>query len=157
MPLVLAGGKGWLMEGLRRALEELGIADQVIMPGYVSDAELAWLYRNCFANLYPSLFEGFGLPVLEGMQFGAASIVSDASSLPEVAGNAALMVAPEDVEGWAQAMLRLSRDAPGRARLRAAAVTQAARFDRRASATALLDLYAEAVAAPRRFAAALPA
>ncbi len=157
MPLVLAGGKGWLMEGLQRALEDLGIARQVIMPGYVSDGELAWLYRNCFGNLYPSLFEGFGLPVLEGMQFGAASIVSDASSLPEVAGNAAVLVPPEDVEGWAQAMLRLSRDAPARARLRAAAVTQAARFEPRASATALLDLYAEALTVPKRFAEALPA
>jgi glycosyltransferase involved in cell wall biosynthesis len=151
MPLVLAGGKGWLMEDFGQRLAALGIADRVIVAGYVRDDELAWLYRNAFANLYPSLFEGFGLPVLEGMQFGAASIVSNASSLPEVAGDAALLLAPDDVEGWTQAMLRLSRDEDERARLRAASTKQAARFDRSASAAALLSLYAEAAAAPKRF------
>ena len=59
------------MEDFQKHLSELGIAAYILMTGYVSDQELIWLYRNCYANLYPSLFEGFGLPVLEGMQFGA--------------------------------------------------------------------------------------
>ncbi len=107
MPLVLAGGKGWLMEDFR-ASQLLGLEADIVLTGYVSDDELVWLYRNCYANLYPSLFEGFGLPVLEGMQFGAATIASSATSIPEVAGDAAILLPPEDTEGWAQAMLGLA-------------------------------------------------
>jgi glycosyltransferase involved in cell wall biosynthesis len=151
LPLVLAGGKGWLMEDFGRELDALGIAAHVIFAGYVDDDELRWLYRHCFANLYPSHFEGFGLPVLEGMQLGAASIVSDASSLPEVAGKAALLLPPGDGEAWAQAMLRLTRDEDERVKRRGDAVLQAAHFDRRTSANALVALYEEAVAAPKRF------
>lgn len=150
MPLVFAGGKGWLMEGFRSRLESLGVADKVLMTGYVSDHELAWLYRNCLANLYPSLFEGFGLPVLEGLQFGAASIVSSSTSLPEAAGDAALLVAPGDTEGWAQAMLRMAREAGLREQLKEAGPRQAARFDRKAAAAALLAVYDEARGAPKR-------
>jgi glycosyltransferase involved in cell wall biosynthesis len=150
MPLVLAGGKGWSMEGFEEALDRLGVRGQVVMAGYVTDEELAWLYRNCHANLYPSVFEGFGLPVLEGMQFGAPTLVSNASSLPEVAGDAAILLDPGDSEAWARAMLRVAGDSVERARLSAAARARAARFDRRASATALLDLYEEAVDAPKR-------
>lgn len=150
MPLVLAGGKGWLMEGFRRKVESLGIAQHVVMTGYVEDAELVWLYRYCFANLYPSLFEGFGLPVLEGMQFGAPTICSNASSLPEAAGEAALLVAPEDVEGWAAAMKRLAGDPAERSRLANAGPLQAQHFERAAAARSLLALYDEAVAVPKR-------
>ncbi|WP_300157602.1 glycosyltransferase family 1 protein, partial [Solidesulfovibrio sp.] len=97
MPLVLAGGRGWLMDDVARTVRELGIADRLVFTGYVSDAELAWLYASCHAFLYPSLFEGFGLPVLEAMSLGAAVVCSDATSLPEVAGDAAVLVDPLDV------------------------------------------------------------
>jgi glycosyltransferase involved in cell wall biosynthesis len=150
MPLIFAGGKGWLMENFQKHLEELGIADQVIMTGYVSDDELIWLYRNCYANLYPSLFEGFGLPILEGMQFGAPTLTSNTTSLPEVAGDAALLLAPEDVEGWAQAMLELAGNRLKRDQLHAAARDQAGRFDWKRSAKTLLHLYEEALASPKR-------
>lgn len=152
MPLVLAGGKGWLMEGFEREVAQLGIADQVIVTGYVADQELIWLYRNCFANLYPSFFEGFGLPVLEGMQFGAATLASSSSSLPEVTGEAAVAVGPADIEGWTQAMVRLAREPGERRRLQEAGRARAAHFDRRASANALLRLYEEAAAQPKRYA-----
>jgi glycosyltransferase involved in cell wall biosynthesis len=150
MPLVLAGGKGWMMDGFAQRIAAMGLGDCVILTGYVSDEELAWLYRHCFANLYPSLFEGFGLPVLEGMQFGAATIASSASSIPEVAGDAGLLVDPLDTEGWAQAMRAVASEGERHARLRAAAPVQAARFDRAASARALLDLYEEASRAAKR-------
>ena len=150
MPLVVAGGKGWLMEGFAERLSRRGLAGRVILTGYVSDDELVWLYRHCFANLYPSLFEGFGLPVLEGMQFGAATIASSSSAIPEVAGEAGVAVDPLDTEGWAQAMLALARDAERLARLRAAAPAQAARFDRTNSARDLLALYEEAGRAGKR-------
>lgn len=150
MPLVLAGGKGWLMENFQRELSELGIADNIVMTGYVSDEELIWLYRNCYANLYPSLFEGFGLPVLEGMQFGAPTIASNSTSIPEVAGNASILLDPGDVEGWARAMLRLCIDQTEKVRLSDLAREQAANYDWKKSATALLNLYGEAMAFPKR-------
>ena len=150
MPLVLAGGKGWLMEDFQEHLSELGIAAHVVMTGYVSDEELIWLYRNCYANLYPSLFEGFGLPVLEGMQFGAPTLASRSTSIPEVAGDAAILLAPEDTDGWAQAMLRLAANRVERDQLSAAAREQAGRFDWKRSATSLLQLYEEALASPKR-------
>ena len=150
MPLVFAGGKGWHMEDFPDYLTQLGISDAVVMTGYVSDAELIWLYRNCYANLYPSLFEGFGLPVLEGMQFGAPTLVSDSSSLPEVAGDAAVLLPPDDVRAWADAMLQLAASPARRRELSARALQQSARFDPRRNAEALLALYQEAVASPRR-------
>ena len=150
MPLVLAGGKGWLMEDFQDYLSALGIQAHVMMTGYVSDEELIWLYRHCYANLYPSLFEGFGLPVLESMQFGAPTLASNSTSIPEVAGEAAILLDPEDTEGWAQAMFRLSENKYERDQLSAAALAQAERFDCKLSASALLQLYAEAVASPKR-------
>ncbi len=150
MPLVLAGGKGWLMEDFQKHLSELGIDAQIVMTGYVSDNELIWLYRNCYANLYPSLFEGFGLPVLEGMQFGAPTLTSNSTSMPEVAGDAAILLAPEDTEGWVRAMLRLAANRLERDQLSKAALTQAAQFDWKHSATTLLQLYEEAMASPKR-------
>jgi glycosyltransferase involved in cell wall biosynthesis len=150
MPLVLAGGKGWLMEDFQRHLVDLGLASQILMTGYMSDDELIWLYRNCYANLYPSLFEGFGLPVLEGMQFGAPTLTSNSTSIPEVAGDAAILLAPEDVESWAQEMLQLSASQVKRNYMRAASLEQAAKFEWKRSAESLLQLYEEALDAPKR-------
>jgi glycosyltransferase involved in cell wall biosynthesis len=150
MPLVLAGGNGWMMDDFREYLSETGIAKHIIMTGYVSDEELIWLYRNCHANLYPSVFEGFGLPVLEGMQFGAATVASRSTSIPEVAGPAAILLDPEDTEAWAQTMLRLAANEVERDQLRTAARIQAGRFGWKGSAEALLQLYDEALASPRR-------
>jgi glycosyltransferase involved in cell wall biosynthesis len=150
MPLVLAGGKGWLMEDFMRHLSELKIAAHIVLTGYISDEELIWLYKNCFANLYPSLFEGFGLPILEGMQFGAPTLSSQSTSIPEVAGNAAILLAPEDNEGWAQAMLRLASNRLERDQLSAAVRERAGYFDWKRSALSLLQLYEEALACPKR-------
>jgi len=150
LPLVLAGGKGWLMDDFQKHLRTLAIDNRVIMTGYVSDDELIWLYRNCYANLYPSLFEGFGLPVLEGMQFGAPTLTSRSTSMPEVAGDAAVLLDPEDIDEWAQAMMQLINDLGTRSHLSTAAREQAALFDWRRSATSMLRLYDEAVSSPKR-------
>lgn len=149
-PLVLAGGVGWLMEDFEQHLKKLGIADHVVLTGYVSDKELIWLYRNCYAHLYPSLFEGFGLPVLEGMQFGAATLASDTSSIPEVAGDAAILIDPDDSDQWAEEMLQLSRQPERRNRMRTASWNQAERFSWEKSASSTLELYREAVSNPKR-------
>jgi glycosyltransferase involved in cell wall biosynthesis len=137
------------MDDYEAHLEDLSISDRVILTGYVSDDEHVWLYKNCYANLYPSLFEGFGLPVLEGMQMGAPTVASSSSSIPEVAGDAAILLDPTDVEGWAAALGRLHADPGSRAGLREAASHQAARFDWRDSAGALLRLYDEVLASPK--------
>jgi glycosyltransferase involved in cell wall biosynthesis len=150
MPLVLAGGKGWLMEGFQDYVDSLGLSDQVILTGYISDRELIWLYRNCHASLYPSVFEGFGLPVLEGMQFGAPTICSDATSIPEVAGDAAILLPPYASAAWTQAMLELASDSDRRQQLSAAALERARRFDWKRSAAAMLDIYEEAMRSPKR-------
>jgi len=149
MPLVLAGGKGWLMDDFQKFLSELGIGENVVITGYVSDEELIWLYRNCYANLYPSLFEGFGLPVLEGMQFGAPTLASQSTSIPEVAGQAAILLDPQDIEGWAQAMFRLASNKTEREHLSQTALKQAAKFDWKNSAAELLQVYEEALASPK--------
>ena len=150
MPLVFAGGRGWLMDDFEEYLEQLGIRGQVLMTGYVADEELIWLYRNCYANLYPSLFEGFGLPVLEGMQFGAATICSNATSLPEVAGDACILLLPDDAEAWASAMFRLQVSPAEIEALRIVARKRATRFDWSRSAGRLLEVYNEALALPKR-------
>ena len=135
-PLVLAGGKGWLME-------DFVVPAGVELTGYVSDGELEWLYRNCFAFLYPSLFEGFGMPVLEAMSLGAPVICSNTTSLPEVAGEAGVLVDPLDTGAIADAMRRMEAGEMGRERLREAGVRQAGRFSWEASARKLLEVYEE--------------
>ncbi|MBA2652451.1 MAG: glycosyltransferase family 4 protein [Tatlockia sp.] len=150
MPLVFAGGKGWLMDDFQNYLRELNIESQVIFTDYVSDEELIWLYQNCYANLYPSLFEGFGLPILEGMQFGAPTITSDSTSLPEVAGNAAILLPPNDSDAWAQKMLQLSSNQAEREKMSLAGRKHAERFNWKQSAKALLALYSEALTMPKR-------
>lgn len=150
MPLVFAGGQGWLMEDFQKHLHDLKIESHIIFTGYVSDDELIWLYQNCYASLYPSLFEGFGLPILEGMQFGAATLTSLSTSMPEVAGNAAILLPAEDSKAWAQAMVQLATNPNERERLIKAGREQACRFDWKQSAKSLLQLYTEALAAPKR-------
>jgi glycosyltransferase involved in cell wall biosynthesis len=150
LPLVLAGGKGWLMENFQDYLVKLGISDRVILTGYVSDNELIWLYRNCYANLYPSVFEGFGLPVLEGMQFGAPTLSSNTTSMPEVAGDAAMLLTPHDHQAWTQAMLDLASDQDNRQRLGLAARARATQFNWERSAATMLAIYEEATRSPKR-------
>ncbi|MBA3536836.1 MAG: glycosyltransferase family 4 protein [Tatlockia sp.] len=150
MPLIFAGGTGWLMNDFQNYLRELKIESKVIFTDYVKDEELIWLYQNCYANLYPSLFEGFGLPILEGMQFGAPTLTSNCTSLPEVAGNAAVLLPPENAEAWALAMLQLASNQTSRDKLGLEGVLQARRFDWKQSASSLIELYSEALALPKR-------
>ena len=150
MPLVLAGGKGWRMENFPDYLAKLGILDHVKLLGYVTDDEMIWLYRNCYANLYSSVFEGFGLPVLEGMQFGAPTMSSNTTSIPEVTGAAAILISPHESEAGAQKMLDLSLDAEKRRILGASARERAQRFNWGRSATSMLAIYQEAVNSTKR-------
>jgi glycosyltransferase involved in cell wall biosynthesis len=147
--LVLAGGRGWMEDGLEAFVAERGIADRVRVLGYVEDDTLRWLYAHCFAFAYPSLAEGFGLPVLEAMGLGAAVVTSDRSSLPEVAADAAVLVDPEDESALSAALGRLESEPGLRDALRARALERARAFSWDAAARATLALYEEAVARPR--------
>jgi len=133
--LVLAGRKGWLYEPLFRRVAALGLEDRVRFIGYVPQCDLAPLLSGAHCLAFPSLYEGFGLPVLEAMACGTPVICSNTSSLPEVAGDAALLVAPEDTQAWAEGLYRLLTDAElrrslarrGRRRARAFSWDRAAR------------------------------
>lgn len=147
-PLVIAGGEGWMEDDFDALLSDLGIGERVRRLGYVDDATLASLYANCLAFVYPSLVEGFGLPVLEAMTMGAAVITSNRSSLPEIVGDAGLTVPPEDEEALAGAMRTLADNPGTRERLRAAALRRAAGFSWAAAARSVLEVYQEVLARP---------
>jgi glycosyltransferase involved in cell wall biosynthesis len=108
--LVLAGKKGWLYDDLFARVEALGLEDRVLFAGYVADEDKASLLSGALALVYPSLYEGFGLPVLEAMSCGTPVLTSNVSSLPEVAGHAALLVDPLDVGAIAEGMSCLIAD-----------------------------------------------
>lgn len=126
--LVLAGRPGVGSTDLRRRARELGILDRVVWLSYVPQEHLAALYAGAVALVFPSLYEGFGLPILEAMAWGTPAISSNSSSLPEVVGEAGLLVDPRDVAGWSMAMERLLADEPLRERLIQAGRERAARF-----------------------------
>lgn len=141
LPLVMAGGRGWLEEGLQQYIGELGIQEHVHLTGYIRDEALQWLYQNCFGFVYPSLFEGFGLPVVEAMSLGAAVITSNVTSLPEVCGSAAVMIDPLDRESLAEEMRRLENDSDMRKELQRQALLQGGKFSWEKSAEQVLEIY----------------
>lgn len=125
----------------------LGTGDHVRLPSWVSSADLEGLYEAAAAFAFPSLHEGFGLPVLEAMRRGVPVACSDRSSLPEVAGNAALLFDPEDAEAIRTSLERLLSDEPLRGRLRAAGSPRAALFSWDATAEATAAVYRRALGA----------
>ena len=142
-PLVLAGGRGWLMDDFEKSLDSLDLRQDVILLGYVDDAALQWLYQNCFAFVYPSLFEGFGLPVLEAMGLGAAVITSNVSAIPEIVRSAGAMIDPTDEERIFRAMLQLIEQENWRTSLRQASLARATLFSWDRAARKVLDVYAQ--------------
>jgi len=107
LELVIVGKKGWQYEEILNAPEKFGVSEKVKFLENVTDKELPSLYKNALLFILPSLYEGFGLPVLEAMQFGCPVITSNISSLPEAAGEAALYVNPESVEDIAEKLEKL--------------------------------------------------
>jgi glycosyltransferase involved in cell wall biosynthesis len=132
---------------LEARAERLGLTGQVIFTGYVPDSDLAELYRRASLFVHPSLYEGFGLPVLEAMAAGVPVVSSNRSSLPEVCGEAALLVDPTDTAAMAAAMAQVLSDDQLSARLRREGLLRAKNFTPRIMAERLLKLYIEACGA----------
>jgi glycosyltransferase involved in cell wall biosynthesis len=128
-PLVIVGQRGWKAEAFYEALEAHPFREDILLVGFVPDQALAELYSHAIGLVYPSEYEGFGLPVLEALACGCPVICSAVSSLPEVGGELAYYVDPYDVESIAQQMMALhALPAPARADLKAAAAAWAAGF-----------------------------
>lgn len=140
--LVLVGTRGWKFdEILSEAGRDATLRNRLIFTGYVADADLAPLYAGALAFVYPSLYEGFGLPPLEAMQCGLPVITSNGSSLPEVVGDAALLVPPTDADALCQAILSVVRSSSLRADLSARALARARLFSWDKFTTEHVDLY----------------
>jgi glycosyltransferase involved in cell wall biosynthesis len=146
--LVLAGGRGWGNQRLSEEIERLGLRARVTVAGFVGDALLPDLYAAADAFAYPSLYEGFGLPPLEAMACGAPVVASRASSLPEVVGEAGLLVDPRDPRELAGALRRLAGDPALRQTMSQAGLRRAAGFSWERAARETLAVYATITARP---------
>ena len=149
VPLVVAGMKGWLSESLEQLISRLEAKGVIRFLGFVAQEELPALYAGALAFVYPSRYEGFGLPVVEAMASGVPVITSDASCLPEVAGDAALLVAPDDEGALGRALERVAHDAPLRADLVARGLARARHFTWARCAEETVSVYRAAVRASR--------
>ena len=105
--LIIAGKKGWGFKEIFDMVYEFGLEKEVVFTGYVSDAEKKYLYKHADLFIYPSLYEGFGIPPLEAMHYGCPVITSNTSSLPEVVGNAGLIINPYNVEALVSAIIKV--------------------------------------------------
>ncbi len=128
LPLIIAGGRGWDYEPIFAAVEKYQLGSQVQFPGFIPAEELAFWYNSAETFVYPSIFEGFGLPVLEAMACGTPVAVSRASSLIEVAENAGMMVEPYAPESWTGALARIYADREWRGDARLQGVEAAKRY-----------------------------
>lgn len=127
-PLVVAGARGWYYEEVFRTVTALGLTGHVLFTGYVATEDLPLLYNASELLVYPSFFEGFGLPVLEAMACGVPVICSNVSSLPEVAGEAAALVTPDDVVGLCDALRDVWGDTNRRREMTERGLARAATF-----------------------------
>jgi glycosyltransferase involved in cell wall biosynthesis len=143
-PLVVAGRLGWLHEGIVRKVRDLGLTSRVLFPGFITDEALPALMTGAFAFLFPSLYEGFGLPILEAMACGTPVVTSDRSSLPEVAGGAAELVDPEQPESIADGIRALMQDSSRRRQLRQCGIERARLFRWEETARHTMNAYHEA-------------
>ena len=141
--LVLAGGKGWLYDGIFGKVKALGLEQQVIFTQYIDSADLCALMSGALAFTFPSLYEGFGMPPLEAMACGTPVLVSDAASLPEVTGDSAVIVKADSTASITDGLERLFTDADLRRRLSAEGLARAAMFSWERSAQLLYEVYAE--------------
>jgi len=145
-PLVLVGGKGWFYDEIFRRVEALELSDEVHFSGFVPAEDLPLWYNAADLFVYPSIYEGFGLPPLEAMACGTAVITSTASSLPEVVGKAGKLVDPTDTEALASAMEEVLGDWELQVQMQAAGLVQAKGFSWKETAEKTVESYRHALA-----------
>ena len=146
LPLILGGGAGWQADEVFATIEGLGLGEAVKHVGFIPTADLPLWYNCAEAFLYPSVYEGFGLPVLEAMACGTPAITTDVSSLPEVAGAAALCLPPQDTDRWTAALRKVQRDDEWRERARVKGLDRARQFSWARTAELTLASYRKALA-----------
>jgi glycosyltransferase involved in cell wall biosynthesis len=139
--LVICGGWGWKSADLRPRIERMGISNSVVFTGYVPDEDVVALLNAAGAFVYPSLYEGFGLPIVEAFASGVPVVTSDRGAMAEVAGDAALLVDPTSTEQLTDALRRALTDSAERARLRAAGLARASEFNRARTAREAIATY----------------
>ena len=152
--LVIVGKRGWLYDETLRTLEETGARESIVLTGYVPEADLPALYSGALCFVYPSYFEGFGLPPLEAMKCGTPVIVGNATSLPEVVGDAGLQVDPFDISAIAGALGELINNSALRKELSVRGLERARMFDWRETARQTLKVYEQVARKEYRSAAA---
>jgi glycosyltransferase involved in cell wall biosynthesis len=141
LKLILVGKKGWLYESFFAHLQALGLAECVIFPGYVAEADLPAFYQLAQVFAFPSLYEGFGLGPVEAMACGTPVVSSNSSSLPEVVGQAGLLVDPHDTAALSRSLRRILADAQLRADLSQRGLLQAKNFSWQKAVGELLAVY----------------
>lgn len=143
MKLVLAGKKGWLYEGIFKKIQELGLEDDVVDLGYIDEVDKPALYQMAECFVFPSIYEGFGIPVIEAMAAGTPVITTNVSSLPEVVGEAGLLVDPKDTIALAESMHQLTTNEIKKQELIQKGYAQAQKFSWETSAEKLYKVYKE--------------
>jgi len=146
-PLVLVGGRGWQNEALMRRIERARAEGDPRWPGYVPETDLPFLYAGAAGFAFPSLYEGFGLPVLEAMASGVPVLTSNRAALPEIAGGAALLVEPESVTDIARELERLLADSAWRERAMTLGIERAGAFTWEACVDRTVEIYRKAARA----------
>jgi glycosyltransferase involved in cell wall biosynthesis len=139
--LVIAGKRGWLDSDVFRAAEQSGLGADVLFIGYVAEPDLPALFSAATSFVYPSYFEGFGLPVLEAMQCGTPVIAGNRTSIPEIAGEAALLFDPFDSRALTEALARVIDDRELRATLKRRGLERAGQFSWQDTARRTLQIY----------------
>ncbi len=145
--LVVAGARGWLFDSVFILVEQLGLSDRVLFTGGIPWADVPAFYNLAEVFVFPSLYEGFGLPPLEAMACGTPVVAANVSSIPEVVGDAGLLVDPNDAEGLAEALGRVLNDATLRQDLRRRGLARAAGFSWDRAARETLAVYRQALEA----------
>ena len=148
-PLVIAGKRGWLAEPIYAAVERHQLQERILFLDFVADEDLPGLYAGALALVYPSLYEGFGVPICEAQACGTLVITSNVSSMPEIAGTAALLVDPLSVDSITQALQRVLRDEALQMWAREAGPRQAAHFVWQNTGLDMLKLYEQVAQAKR--------
>lgn len=143
--LVITGRKGWLYKEILERMRKTPFSNDIVFTDFIDDEDLPFLYSGAEIFLYPSLYEGFGLPLLEAMACGTPVITSNVSSLPEIAGDAALLVNPVNIEEIARAVERLTRDSKLREEMRKKALERAMFFSWEKAAKETLKIYEEII------------